>query len=932
MKKLVTSLFLLFATICIYAQGFPEISTDNNVRWYIIKFLNGGNALTAEKANEQITTSSVTESDAQIWKITGNATNGYTFTNKKGYSLYVNSAVKNQMVYASNTSSGINKFSINKTGNSSFSDGYEIQPKENSNISMNLWGGPQENRGVGLWDKNDQNNPVEFVEVNNSVGDVGGTTSDGLTWSYNTQTKELTISGSGDMHDYGTSDSHQWDMYEKEIEKITIKQGVTSIGEHAFSGCIAVQEVYIPNTVRTINQLAFYRCYNLTKVYIPEGVTRIDDNAFSSLVSLSEINLPKSLTFLGQNVFNFDAPIFKNINDGFVYFDNWLIGYKGDKNTIPNNSEISIKEGCVGICKNAFIYTSLSKLTVPSSLKYTCFYSFYDCECDVAYINCNIDENCDFYANKFNEIVFGNNVRYIETDISGISLEKVTIGDNVEIIGHNAFSYSTALKSIKMGKSVKIIGDGAFANCTSLRSIELPQGLDSIGTQAFLSCTALEKLSIPSSVTKLGQQIVLNNTCPLYINCDIPENGRTNIFCCNAEKIVLGNNIRNICSWAFYSCTKLKAIDIPNSITYIGDYAFGGCTSLENIKLSNNLQTIGEYVFISSPIKELVLPKSLKNIAPYAFTNISPETIYVNCNLPDRDSYASGIFWGCNASRFVIGEDVTNIGDNSFYYCAKIKSIDIPNSVKRLGDKAFSYCENLSEIKFGNGIETIGNNAFEGCNKIQKVTITDVNKWCNVDFYNELSNPTSFSNGLYINDELLTSLQLREGVKIIKPYTFYNCRDIVDINIPSSVTEICDYSFEGCRGLRNIYLNCSIPPILGYDAFYNTTVENRGTLYVPAGTKSLYSETDVWNYFRNIVEQEGTGIDRLYSNNGIKYVGDILVLKNIPVGAKVEIYNLNGILLNKFRFDSDKEISLPTEERVVMVKIGNNPTIKIMKM
>ena len=57
-----------------------------------------------------------------------------------------------------------------------------------------------------------------------------------------------------------------------------------------------------------------------------------------------------------------------------------------------------------------------------------------------------------------------------------------------------------------------------------------------------------------------------------------------------------------------------------------------------------------------------------------------------------------------------------------------------------------------------------------------------------------------------------------------------------------------------------------------------------------------------------------------------------MVLKNIPVGAKVEIYNLNGILLNKFRFDSDKEISLPTEERVVMVKIGNNPTIKIMKM
>lgn len=769
--------------------------------------------------------------------------------------------------------------------------------------------------------------------VSYAYGNVGGTTSDGLTWSYNTQTKELTISGSGDMHDYlQSSDTHQWENYKKEIKKITIKHGVTSIGSKAFDGCTAVQDVYIPNSVKTINQFAFYRCFNLTKVYIPESVTRIDDYAFSSLESLSEINLPKSLTFLGQNVFDLDAPIFKGVNDGFVYLDNWLIGYKGDKNTIPNNCEISIKEGCVGICKYGFAYTALSKLTIPISLKYTCFYSFYDCECNIVYINCNIDENCDFSNNKFKEIVFGNNVKYITTDISGNFLEKVTIGDNMEIIGHNAFYHATALKSIKMGKSVKITGDHAFSHCESLRAIELPQGLDSIGNQAFSYCTALEKLTIPSSVTKLGQQIVINNKCPLYINCDIPENGCTNIFSCNAEKIVLGNNIRNICSMAFYCCTKLKAIDIPNSVTYIGNNAFGGCTELENIKLSNNLQTIGENAFSLSPVKELILPKSLKNIAQNAFAGISPEIIYVNCNLPDRDSYTSATFWACNASRFVIGEDVTNIGDYSFYNSTKLKSINIPNSVKRLGDKAFSYCQNLSEIKFGNGIETIGNNAFEGCNKIQKVTITDVNKWCNVDFDNELSTPTSFSNGLHINDKLLTSLQLKEGVKIIKPYSFYNCRDIVDINIPSSVTEVCDYSFEGCRGLRSIYLNCSIPPILGYDAFYNTTVENRGTLYVPAGTKSLYSETDVWNYFRNIVEQEGTEIDNIYTNNNVKYIGDFLVFENVPIGSKIEIYNTTGTLVNSLIIGSDAKIEIQTQEKVVIVRIGDNSTIKVMKI
>ena len=166
MKKSILFLLGLFMGVAsVLAQGFPTISTDENTKWYLIQFMNGGNALTAENSGSQITTSAALGSDAQLWKITGDATNGYTFTNKKGYTLYVGSAAKNQMVNASTNASGVSKFFIKATGNSSYSGGYEIQPKGNTNISMNLWGGPSENRGVGLWDKNDQNNPVQFTEA-----------------------------------------------------------------------------------------------------------------------------------------------------------------------------------------------------------------------------------------------------------------------------------------------------------------------------------------------------------------------------------------------------------------------------------------------------------------------------------------------------------------------------------------------------------------------------------------------------------------------------------------------------------------------------------------------------------------------------------------------------------------------------------------------
>ena len=143
------------------AQGFPTVSTDENTVWYLIQFINGGNAITAENAGANVTTSSAVGNDAQLWKVVGNDADGYQLTNKKGYTLYVNSAAKNEMVKAAATASGVSKFKLSASSEGS----YELCPVGNSSVAMNLWGGPSENRGVGLWSKGDQNNPVKFVDA-----------------------------------------------------------------------------------------------------------------------------------------------------------------------------------------------------------------------------------------------------------------------------------------------------------------------------------------------------------------------------------------------------------------------------------------------------------------------------------------------------------------------------------------------------------------------------------------------------------------------------------------------------------------------------------------------------------------------------------------------------------------------------------------------
>ena len=159
-RHLVAAFAFVACALGALAQGFPTVSTPENTVWYLIQFINGGNAITAETSGANVTTSAAVGKPSQLWKVTGDATNGYQLTNKKGYTLHVASAAKNQMVQASATASGVSKFAITANGSN-----YEIQPKGNTGISMNLWGGPNENRGVGLWDKGDQNNPVKFVDA-----------------------------------------------------------------------------------------------------------------------------------------------------------------------------------------------------------------------------------------------------------------------------------------------------------------------------------------------------------------------------------------------------------------------------------------------------------------------------------------------------------------------------------------------------------------------------------------------------------------------------------------------------------------------------------------------------------------------------------------------------------------------------------------------
>ena len=125
-------------------------------------------------------------------------------------------------------------------------------------------------------------------------GVVSGTCGDNVYWSFSNGT--LTISGNGKMYDYSDSDNTSfnttapWGNHrDYQIKKVIIAQGVSSIGDCAFSGCTSLTSVAIPDGVTSIGRGAFYYCTSLTSVAIPDSVTSIGYYAFYNCDSLTDV-------------------------------------------------------------------------------------------------------------------------------------------------------------------------------------------------------------------------------------------------------------------------------------------------------------------------------------------------------------------------------------------------------------------------------------------------------------------------------------------------------------------------------------------------------------------------------------------------------------------------------------------------------------------
>lgn len=172
--RLLTLLTLVMTVLHLNAAPVePQVSSGNQVHWYVLKFLNQNNVLEAKGDGAEVKTAGFKGNKNQLWKIEGNATTGYTLTCKNGMKLYTTTTAKEGKFKAGNTPNENTHFVWQATTNTSYADGWVLSPKANTLVYMNQWGGAGAGKSLGLWDdKASADQPFTFVKAEDLLGEA----------------------------------------------------------------------------------------------------------------------------------------------------------------------------------------------------------------------------------------------------------------------------------------------------------------------------------------------------------------------------------------------------------------------------------------------------------------------------------------------------------------------------------------------------------------------------------------------------------------------------------------------------------------------------------------------------------------------------------------------------------------------------------------
>ncbi len=257
-------------------------------------------------------------------------------------------------------------------------------------------------------------------------------------YSFDAETGELVISGTGDTPNYSSNGvgAPWYEWRDKSIKSVIVEEGVTSlgnnllfqvsaaridlphslikIGNYALSNTLNVTRWDLPFGLKTIGTYAFAGNSGITEISIPDTVTAVNSRAFQDCISLTDIVIPYSVKLIGTYTFyrcsNLERVEFQSMTSNVNVGSYCFLGCTKLKNiTFPMNAAVnkcsfgysSTSSKYDGTSMLVYNNSSAHSYAIANSISYSIVENI-PMQCGVSYDNTFTDDNAnDIYCYEF---------------------------------------------------------------------------------------------------------------------------------------------------------------------------------------------------------------------------------------------------------------------------------------------------------------------------------------------------------------------------------------------------------------------------------------------------------------------------------------------------------------------------------------------------